>query len=71
MDRPLAHVKFLVCVLCFAVAVSSTRALTSWDPPACQNSYIADGNKSYEDIANIFFPNAVINKGTPLAFNYR
>ena len=71
MNRPIAHMKFVICVICFALAVCSTRALTEWDPPACRYSYVTDGNKSYEDIANIFYPDAVINKGTPNAYNYR
>jgi hypothetical protein len=37
-------------------------------PPSCERSYVADGIKNYNDIANIFFPES---SGAGEVGNYR
>lgn len=61
--------RFVCYILCSVLAVTGTQALSDDGPPDCENSYVTDGKKDYDDIATLFFPGSVVT--SPGNFNYR
>lgn len=56
----------LHCTLCCLTVITGVTALTNWSAPDCQESWVADGVKDYDAIAQMFFPEAEYG-----GFNYR